>query len=460
MKKGELTLKQACGILTTILLMLFVGCGYWKLNSQIVLLGCTLLTAFFAKSKGYSAAEIEKMAVEGIRTVAAALLINICIGMLISVWISAGTFSFFIQLCLQVLDPRFFLVESFLFCCIFSALVGSCWICAGTIGLALFYISQMLPINHYLLIGAIIGGSRFGACISPISDSANISRLLSGVKNIYQHTYSALQVVLPGALMTGIIYLGLDLLGGKNRGLLEYSNLIQNLNEMFRGGVMVLLPAVVLCFMIYRKKLAIVCLLSSIGTGAVITVLLQKKTVFSVADILFYGYGGYIEPENTLLSTLFDRGGIISMSSVLFTLIIGMSMGGILNRLEVLKKIVDELTLRVKSPRMIVFLSMMLAVLGYGATGDSQPSKVLVSSAFSGAYDREGIGRGVLSRTLEMSAFGEGMFPWTVGAMYFSTLFGASASQYWYYVFFYYFVMLANILHISERTFRTGYCAD
>lgn len=451
MKKEDLTLRQCWSFLAVLLLVLFVGCGYFQLNSQVLLLVCTLLAAAFARWKGYSVREIEAMAVNGIRTIVIALIINICIGMLISVWISAGTFSLFIQLCLKIVNPRFLLVETFVFCCIFSALIGSCWICAGTVGLSLFYLADMVEINPYLLLGAIVGGSRFGACISPISDSANVSVLLSGVQNIYEHIRAMLRIVLPSALLTGIVYVCIDFAVGASRGTLNDTTLEENLEQLFGDNVLALLPALVLCLMIYRRKTTLSCLLASIMTGALVTILVQGKSVYEVANILYYGYGSSFSSEDPLLNNLFARGGIASMAGVIFTLIIGMSLSGILGQLGVLKIIVNKLAGQVKSPREIVLISMLMSILGYGATGDSQPSKVLVSDAFSNLYRQKGLKKGVLSRSLELSAFGEGMFPWSVGAAYFLGLFQIQVGQYWYFILFYYITMAANVLLLFPK---------
>lgn len=451
MKKEDLTLRQCWSFLAVLLLVLFVGCGYFQLNSQVLLLVCTLLAAAFARWKGYSVREIETMAVNGIRTIVIALIINICIGMLISVWISAGTFSLFIQLCLKIVNPRFLLVETFVFCCIFSALIGSCWICAGTVGLSLFYLADMVEINPYLLLGAIVGGSRFGACISPISDSANVSVLLSGVQNIYEHIRAMLRIVLPSALLTGIVYACIDFAVGASRGTLNDTTLEENLEQLFGDNMLALLPALVLCLMIYRRKTTLSCLLASIMTGALVTIVIQEKSVYEVANILYYGYGSSFSSEDPLLNNLFARGGIASMAGVIFTLIIGMSLSGILGQLGVLKIIVNKLAGQVKSPREIVLISMLMSILGYGATGDSQPSKVLVSDAFSNLYRQKGLKKGVLSRSLELSAFGEGMFPWSVGAAYFLGLFQIQVGQYWYFILFYYITMAANVLLLFPK---------
>ena len=85
------------------------------------------------------------------------------------------------------------------------------------------------------------------------------------------------------------------------------------------------------------------------------------------------------------------------------------------------------------------------------ATGDSQPSKVLVSDAFSNLYRQKGLKKGVLSRSLELSAFGEGMFPWSVGAAYFLGLFQIQVGQYWYFILFYYITMAANVLLLFPK---------
>ncbi len=446
MKERRLTMGESVFLLMGILFLLSAGCVVLKLNSQVVLLCCAVLAALFAGFKGYSQSEIEDMAFQSIRTIVPALLINICIGMLISAWIASGTFSFFIRLCLRLAHSGFFLVETFLFCCVFSALTGSSWICAGTVGLALFYLAQNMQMDICLLVGAIVGGSRFGACISPISDSANTSRLLAGTNSIYDHIRAASRVVVPSALITGVIYLAIDLTSGAERGTFDRDGLTQILDGAFRNGIYTLFPVAVLCIMIFRKKSTISCLLAAIGSGVVIAILFQQRTLWEISDILFNGYGSYIVSDDQTAVSFFSRGGIRSMANVLFTLIIGMAMGGILNRLGVLQNIVTVLSGRIKGPRFLIFFATLFSILGYGIAGDSQPSKLLVSSAFSAPLAEEKVSPAVLSRTLEMSAFGEGIFPWTVGGVYFSALFGLKANQYWYLVFFYYFAVLFNVL--------------
>lgn len=134
MKNPAISLRQSIAVVSVIIVLLIAGCEVFQLNSQSVLLFCTLVIGVFAYFKGYKIREIEAMALEGIRAVAVMLVINLCIGMMIAIWIAAGTVPYLLCLCLKIVRPHFFLLEAFLLCCAFSCLLGSCWLATGTIG--------------------------------------------------------------------------------------------------------------------------------------------------------------------------------------------------------------------------------------------------------------------------------------------------------------------------------------
>lgn len=100
----------------------------------------------------------------------------------------------------------------------------------------------------------------------------------------------------------------------------------------------------------------------------------------------------------------------------------------------------------VKTSRDAVALSLLFSIVGYGATGDSQPSKVIVGNAFSDIYERYNLERSVLSCSLEMTSFGEVLFPWTAGAVYYFSVFEIPVNRYWYFDFFCFFAILFQIV--------------
>jgi NhaC family Na+:H+ antiporter len=445
-KRKETTLAESVGIIVLMLIVLTGCCCILRINEQMALLFCALFLATYAGTKGYTAVEIEKMAIEGINSVTVALLINLCIGMLISAWISAGTFAYLIDVLIKVLHPRLFLTESFLFCCIISSLIGSCWLCVGTIGLILFSMGQNIGINLGLLMGAILGGARFGASFSPISDTVNISVLLSGVRDVSLHIRAMLAVLAPAAGACSLIYLCIDSCSVRvieDTKLIDLSELIA---EEFYLSPINLLPAVILFAMISLKKSTLLCMLASIITGAVVSIVPQGKSLYAIADILFYGYGGYIRSSEDVINIIFARGGVSSVMGMTITLIIGMSLSGIANHLGLIKRVVNSLTNHVKTSRDAVALSLLFSIVGYGATGDSQPSKVIVGNAFSDIYERYNLERSVLSCSLEMTSFGEVLFPWTAGAVYYFSVFEIPVNRYWYFDFFCFFAILFQIV--------------
>lgn len=198
--------------------------------------------------------------------------------------------------------------------------------------------------------------------------------------------------------------------------------------------------------MISLKKSTLLCMLASIITGAVVSIVPQGKSLYAIADILFYGYGGYIRSSEDVINIIFARGGVSSVMGMTITLIIGMSLSGIANHLGLIKRVVNSLTNHVKTSRDAVALSLLFSIVGYGATGDSQPSKVIVGNAFSDIYERYNLERSVLSCSLEMTSFGEVLFPWTAGAVYYFSVFEIPVNRYWYFDFFCFFAILFQIV--------------
>ena len=82
-------------------------------------------------------------------------------------------------------------------------------------------------------------------------------------------------------------------------------------------------------------------MLASIITGAVVSIVPQGKSLYAIADILFYGYGGYIRSSEDVINIIFARGGVSSVMGMTITLIIGMSLSGIANHLGLIKRVVN-----------------------------------------------------------------------------------------------------------------------
>ena len=64
MKRKETTLAESVGIIVLMLIVLTGCCCILRINEQMALLFCALFLATYAGTKGYTAVEIEKMAID------------------------------------------------------------------------------------------------------------------------------------------------------------------------------------------------------------------------------------------------------------------------------------------------------------------------------------------------------------------------------------------------------------
>ena len=116
-----------------------------------------------------------------------------------------------------------------------------------------------------------------------------------------------------------------------------------------------------------------------------------------------------------------------------------------------MNNIVCRISKGINSPNNLVFFTTIFGILCCGATGDSQPAKMLVSNAFGEKQDEKGISRAVLSRSPDFGVFGETFFPRTVRAMYYSILFGMTVNTCLRYLYFYYITIKMNALPVKKH---------
>ena len=105
---------------------------------------------------------------------------------MIGAWIVSGTIPFLVYIGLQIINPKFIIVTSFLVTVILSVSTGTSWGAAGTVGAALMSVAAGMGAPLPAVAGAIVAGAYFGDKMSPLSDSTNMSAIASGT-NLYKH---------------------------------------------------------------------------------------------------------------------------------------------------------------------------------------------------------------------------------------------------------------------------------
>ena len=144
--KRKPTLVEALLPIVFLIVIIAVGILKYGADPQIPLLMATIVAAALGKYLGYTWSEMEKGIVETILPATQAILIQMIIGVIIGTWIVAGIVPTMIYYGLQIISPGFFLLATTVLCSIVSLATGSSWTTAGTVGIALLGVGEVLGI--------------------------------------------------------------------------------------------------------------------------------------------------------------------------------------------------------------------------------------------------------------------------------------------------------------------------
>jgi NhaC family Na+:H+ antiporter len=148
------------------------------------------------------------------------------------------------------------------------------------------------------------------------------------------------------------------------------------------------------------------------------------------------------EPGNTgiqSLDALLGRGGIASMSWTLLLALMALALGGILHGAGFLDRLLTGLVSRVRHVGALVAATIGGGIAGNMAMGEAYISIILNCQLFRRAYDRLGVDRAVLSRSVEEGAtLTTGLIPWTTAGAFYAATLGVPVLDYAPYALFNY----------------------
>ena len=167
---------------------------------MLALTAAICVESIFGVYLGYSWEDIEEYALKGIGRVNQTVIVMILIGMLIGVWISAGSVQTMLYYGINLIHPKLFLPIAFIICIITSLVTGTSWGTAGT-GIALIGIAQGLGIPAPMAAGAIISSGALVGDSFPLSDTTLLAAATSRVK-LFDHILSLCYVTLPVSIIS------------------------------------------------------------------------------------------------------------------------------------------------------------------------------------------------------------------------------------------------------------------
>ncbi|MEI3119459.1 Na+/H+ antiporter NhaC family protein [Clostridium phoceensis] len=377
-------------------------CVIFHISLLFALLLGYVIFALYAIRKGFSLPEVLGMSAQGVRAAKNILTTFVLIGILTSLWRAGGTIPAIVCYSVRVMEPRLFLVCSFLLNCLVSFLTGTAFGSAATMGAVCMTMAAALGADPLMTGGAILSGVYFGDRCSPVSTSALLVADLTGTDlfgNIRQMLRTSL---VPFALAAGL-YL---LFGLSSPAAGQAADIAPLFALEFRLGPLPLIPAALILVLSALRVRVKAAMLASIAAAAVLCLAYQGAAPLTLLKDAVLGFSAQ-SPE---LATMIDGGGIVSMLQVGAIVCLSSSYSGIFQRTGLLEPIRRRIEAwgAVLSPYAAVLVTSVLA----SAIACNQTLSIMLTHQLCGGLEKS---REKLAIYLENSAVVVApLIPWSI----------------------------------------------
>jgi NhaC family Na+:H+ antiporter len=443
-KKQPIPLWLALLPLLLLIGMLALSVGLFHDNSsygpnQIALMLAAGIAGLVGLRLGMRWKELEGAMIDGITLALRACLILLAVGSLIGAWMLAGTAPAVIYFGLGILDPAWFYPAALLICALVSLSIGSSWTTAGTVGLALIGIAQIMGLSLPVTAGAVISGAYFGDKMSPLSDTTNLAPAMVGA-DLFVHIRHMAWTTGPSVLIALALFtfMGLNADAGQAPAG-EVAAARDLLGANYAIGIPALAPLVLLLALAMRKVPAFPAIAIGALAGCVVAVIWQPDVVRTFADpegamqpwaatvkglFLALADGFSIETGDAALDELLSRGGMSSMLNTIWLILSAMCFGGVMEHTGLLQRIVDALMKGVRGTGSLITTTVLTAIGMNVIAADQYIAIVLPGRMYRMEFRKRGLAPQNLSRTLEdAGTMTSSLVPWnTCGAFMAATL--------------------------------------
>lgn len=407
--------------------------------NQIALMAAAGVASVIGLYLGNSWHELEQSMVGGITLALKACLILLAVGALIGSWMLAGTAPTVIYFGLGILEPSWFYPATLIICALVAVSIGSSWTTAGTVGLALVGIAQIMGLSAPITAGAIISGAYFGDKMSPLSDTTNLAPAMVGV-DLFVHIRHMAWTTVPSFLISLLLFSIIGWNSAVTQAPAESIEAARSiLLDNYTIGWPTLLPLVLLLGLAMRKVSALPTIVFGALAGCVVALIWQPNLVQTFANpdgelsvfaadvkALFMSLadGFQIETGDESLDTLLSRGGMSSMLNTVWLIMSAMCFGGVMEHTGLLQRIVDALLKGVKGTGSLITTTVLTSIGMNIIAADQYIAIVLPGRMYRMEFARRGLAPQNLSRTLEdAGTMTSALVPWnTCGAFMAATL--------------------------------------
>ncbi|WP_022818890.1 Na+/H+ antiporter NhaC [Fusobacterium russii] len=383
---------------------------------------------------GYGYKEMLAAALEAVNQSLEAIIIILLVGCLIGSFTAAGTIPAVVYYGLKLLSPAIFLPFVVTLCAVVGIALGSAWTVTATLGIAFMAIGTTIGLNPALIAGAILSGATCGDKFSPLSDSTNLAAG-SAQTGLFDHVAAMVTTTFPSLIMAIGIFAFFSLSKVQNYD----STLADGLSAAITGhysymSPLLLLPILLIIVVAVIKMPAIpsIVLLSLIGCA--FAIVFQGAGISDCITMLHYGYSAI--SENELFTKLVNRGGMDSMLWTNNLVIVAVAFGGILQKIGAVESILGGLIKKVKTPFQLIVVTISTSMFCITTMCDQYLGLIIPSTMYKDNYDEMGLGRDMLSRSLEDGGtLWSPLVPWSSCGAYHSSVLGVPTLSYLPYTF-------------------------
>ena len=125
-------------------------------KTQPMFLVSWLITIPLCMKLGYSYKELQKGMLDFIPRCLVPMCIVLSVGGMVGLWNASGTVATVTRICLEIINPKYFLVISFFICLVFSLFTGTSFGTCGTIGVAMMGVGLSLGLDAKVVAAPIL----------------------------------------------------------------------------------------------------------------------------------------------------------------------------------------------------------------------------------------------------------------------------------------------------------------
>lgn len=433
--KRQPTFLESISTILVMIVIVITGFVVFEIPIQALLILSSAYAALIARRVGLKWQDLEEGITYRLATAMPAIFIILSVGIIVGTWMFSGTVPALIYYGLEFLNPNLFLVSAFIICAITSVATGTAWGSASTAGIALMAIATQLHIPAGMAAGAIIAGAVFGDKMSPLSDTTNLAALVTKV-NIFSHIRAMIWTTVPASIIGLIVWYIAGRQFGGNTNTSNVNALLNELSQIYNINIFVWLPLIIIIICLLIKISTVPAMLISSLSAIIVGVFNNGFNVVDGFKATFNGFNkGMVSSSNGELTDraigLIEQGGMMSMTEIVVTIFCGYAFAGIVEKSGCLDVILNKISKNINSVGQLILATVVAGIMMVLAAGVASVVIIMVGVLLMEMYNKMGLDRTNLSRTLEDSGtMVIPLIPWGTSGIYYTQQLGVTVDQF------------------------------